>query len=133
MVGQNLPPRLVARGCTNVVILDKGPKNLNIKRKMYPHIAWEYACLTKPAYWRFYFNRVRFAVTLQAQIYGNDHRQFVRNNVNAGRLVLDAAKAAVRPGSFTSTHWGSSRQWTIFVPTSRNAESEWYWKAVFLA
>src|SRR5580692_10326233 len=77
LVGQNLIVRLRAQGYTDIVVLDKHRANLDMLGKLQPDIIAEYADVV---------------VMLQAQIGGNDHGAFVRNNLDSTRLILDEIK-----------------------------------------
>jgi len=92
LVGQNLVARLRARGYTNIVVLDKHRANLAILKRVQPDITAEYADLAEPGEWQRHFAGADVVVILQAQIGGNDYQEFIRNNVNSTRLILDAIK-----------------------------------------
>lgn len=93
LVGQNLVARLKAKGYTNIVVLDKHRANLAVLQRVQPDITAEYADLAEPGGWQRHFAGAEVVVMLQAQIGGNDYQEFVRNNVDASRLILDAVKA----------------------------------------
>ncbi len=93
LVGQNLVVRLKAQGFTDIVVLDKHRANLEVLKRLQPEIAAEFADLAEPGDWQRHFSGADVVVMLQAQIGGTDYREFVRNNVDATRLVLDAIKA----------------------------------------
>lgn len=93
LVGQNLVARLKARGYTNIVVLDKHRSNLSVLRQVQPDVVAEYADLAEPGDWERHFEGADVVVMLQAQIGGNDYREFLRNNVDSTRLVLDAIRA----------------------------------------
>lgn len=92
LVGQNLVARLRARGYTNIVVLDKHRANLEVLRQIQPDVTVEYADLAEPGDWLRHFRGAEIVVMLQAQIGGNDYQEFVRNNVDSTRLVLDEIK-----------------------------------------
>lgn len=92
LVGQNLVARLKSRGYTNIVVLDKHRANLAILKQVQPDIIAEYADLAVSGDWQRHFKDAEVVVMLQAQIGGNDYQEFVRNNVDATRLILDAIK-----------------------------------------
>lgn len=92
LVGQNLVARLKARGYSNIVVLDKHRSNLEVLKKVQPDITTVYADLSEPGEWLGYFDGADVVVMLQAQIGGNDYQEFVRNNVDSTRLILDAIK-----------------------------------------
>ena len=93
LVGQNLVARLKAKGYKNIVVLDKHRANLAVLQQVQPDITAEYADLTEPGDWLRHFIDADVVVMLQAQIGGNDYQQFVRNNIDSTRLILDAIKA----------------------------------------
>lgn len=93
LVGQNLVARLKAKGYKNIVVLDKHRANLAILKQVQPDITAEYAELAEPGGWLRHFENAEVVVMLQAQIGGNDYQEFVRNNVDSTRLILDAIKA----------------------------------------
>lgn len=90
LVGQNLIARLKANGYSDIVVLDKHRVNLEILRQVQPGITVEYADLAESGGWQRHFKDAEVVVMLQAQIGGNDYQEFVRNNVESTRLVLDA-------------------------------------------
>ena len=92
LVGQNLVARLVAKGYTNIVVLDKHQFNLAVLSQVQPNITAEYADLAVPGEWQKHFTGAEVVVMLQAQIGGNDYQEFVRNNVDSTRLILEAIK-----------------------------------------
>lgn len=93
LVGQNLVARLKARGYKNIVVLDKHRANIDVLRRVQPDITVEYADLAEPGAWQQHFVGADVVVMLQAQIGGNDYQDFIRNNIDSTRLVLDAIKA----------------------------------------
>jgi nucleoside-diphosphate-sugar epimerase len=92
LVGQNLVARLKAKGYTNIVVLDKHLRNLEVLRRIQPDIKTVHADLAKPGVWSRHFKAADVVVMLQAQIGGNDYSEFVRNNVDASRVILEAIK-----------------------------------------
>lgn len=92
LVGQNLVARLKAKGYTNIVVLDKHHKNIEVLKQVQPDIIVEYADLAEPGQWQRHFVDADVVVMLQAQIGGNDYQEFVRNNVDSTRLILEAIK-----------------------------------------
>lgn len=93
LVGQNLVARLSEKGYSNIVVLDKHRANIEVLKRVQPEITVEYADLAEPGDWKSHFVGADVVVMLQAQIGGNDYQEFVRNNVDSSRLVLDAIKA----------------------------------------
>lgn len=92
LVGQNLVARLKAKGYTNIVVLDKHRKNIEVLKSVQPDITVEYADLAERGQWERHFAGADVVVMLQAQIGGNDYQEFVRNNVDSTRLILEAIK-----------------------------------------
>lgn len=92
LVGQNLVARLRDRGFTNIVVLDKHHANIRILRALQPSVVVEHTDLAEPGDWRRHIADADVVVMLQAQIGGIDYDEFVRNNVDASRNILDAVK-----------------------------------------
>ncbi|MCR4538244.1 NAD-dependent epimerase/dehydratase family protein [Pseudomonas sp. 18.1.10] len=92
LVGQNLVARFKAKGYTDIVVLDKHRANLQVLKQVQPDITVEYADLAEPGEWQRHFVGADVVVMLQAQIGGLDYQDFVRNNVDATALILDAIK-----------------------------------------
>lgn len=93
LVGQNLVARLKAKCFSNIVVLDKHRANLEILKQVQPDITVEYADLAEPGDWQRHFVGADVVVMLQAQIGGNDYQEFVRNNIDSTRLILEATKS----------------------------------------
>ena len=93
LVGQNLIPRLKALGYTQIVVLDKHSKNLEVLRKLHPDIEIIEVDLSTPGAWQSEFSRADVVVMLQAQIGGLDYAEFERNNVHSTQHIL----AAINP------------------------------------
>lgn len=91
LVGQNLVPRLEARGY-RVVGFDKHPENTAILRKLHPGMEVVEADLALPGAWEAKLAGVDTLVILQAQIGGLDEAEFVRNNVTATQHLIEAAR-----------------------------------------
>ncbi|MES2817911.1 MAG: NAD(P)-dependent oxidoreductase [Pseudomonadota bacterium] len=89
LVGQNLVARLKAKGYSQIVVLDKHRENIEILKSVHPDITVEYADLAEPGDWQRHFVEAEVVVMLQAQIGGNDYQEFVRNNVDSTRLILE--------------------------------------------
>lgn len=92
LVGQNLVARLKAKGYTHIVVLDKHRANLAVLKQVQPDIVTEYADLAEPGEWQRHFEGADSVVMLQAQIGGNVYQDFVRNNIDSTRWVLEAMK-----------------------------------------
>ncbi len=93
LVGQNLVARLKAKGYTNIIVLDKHRANLAVLKQVQPDIIAAYADLAVPGDWLRHFENADVVVMLQAQIGGNDYQEFVSNNLDSTRLILQAIKS----------------------------------------
>ncbi|HLW74577.1 MAG TPA: NAD-dependent epimerase/dehydratase family protein [Gammaproteobacteria bacterium] len=91
LVGQNLVVELKAQGYTRLVALDKHAYNLEVLRKLHPDVEAELADLAEPGPWTESFAGAACVVQLHAQITGKFSGLFVRNNIEATKLVLQAA------------------------------------------
>lgn len=92
LVGQNLVARLRDRGFTQIVVIDKHRHNLEVLRRVQPEVTTVLADVSTSGEWERWFEGARVVVMLQAQIGGNDYQEFVRNNVDSTRLVLDLVR-----------------------------------------
>ena len=93
LVGQNLVARLKACGYTDIVVIDKHRANLAVLKNVQPDITAEYADLAVPGAWQEQIANADVVVMLQAQIGGHHVEDFVRNNIDATRLILEAIKS----------------------------------------
>lgn len=93
LVGQNLVARLKAKGYSNIVVLDKHRKNIEVLKQVQPDITVEYADLAEAGEWQRHFSGADVVVMLQAQIGGLEYQEFVRNNIDATALILDTIKS----------------------------------------
>ncbi len=92
LVGQNLVARLISKGYSNIIVIDKHHKNLEVLKLVQPKVIAINADLSEPGPWQMYFKDADVVVMLQAQIGGNDYSEFVRNNVDASRVILEIIK-----------------------------------------
>lgn len=92
LVGQNLVARLKEKGYSNIVVLDKHRANLEVLKRVQPDITVEFADLAESGDWQRHFVGADVVVMLQAQIGGNVYEEFVRNNIDSTRHVLEAIK-----------------------------------------
>jgi nucleoside-diphosphate-sugar epimerase len=92
LVGQNLIAKLKAKGYTNLVVIDKHRANLAVLKEVQPEVTTIYADLAEPGDWLHYFEYAEVVVMLQAQIGGNDYQEFIRNNVDSTKLILETIK-----------------------------------------
>ena len=93
LVGQNLVARLREKGYSKIVVLDKHRSNIEALKRLQPEITVEYVDLAKPGNWQGHFLVADVVVMLQAQIGGSNYQEFVRNNIESTRLILQAIKA----------------------------------------
>lgn len=92
LVGQNLVPRLTARGY-RVVGIDKHPANTARLRALHPEIEVIEADLSVAGPWMDAFADADAVVVNQAQIGGLDRAEFIANNVTATQRIVDAMRA----------------------------------------
>ncbi len=94
LVGQNLTSRLLARGNSQLVAIDKHAANMAIFRQQFPSVSAIQADLAKredvPA-WQSVLAGCDALVIGHAQIGGMNSSEFVRNNVQATERLLEAA------------------------------------------
>jgi len=90
LVGQNLVVRLQARGCRNLVVIDKHEANLAVLRGLHPDVVTLCADLSRAGQWQSHLENADVVVLLQAQIGGKRLAEFERNNIESTRLVLDS-------------------------------------------
>ena len=96
LVGQNLVPRLKARGFTDIVAIDKHAANSAILRRLHPDIRVIEADLASDDGWQEAIAACDVVVVCHAQIGGLNPDAFERNNVTATRRLIDAIKANER-------------------------------------
>jgi nucleoside-diphosphate-sugar epimerase len=114
LVGQNLIPRLKARGYADIVAIDKHAANTAILRKLHPDITIIEADLATADAWQAAVAEADVLVLAHAQIGGLDAAAFTANNVTATERVL----AAVRAKSPYVVHLSSS--------VVESATNDWY-------
>jgi nucleoside-diphosphate-sugar epimerase len=94
LVGQNLVPRLTARGFPEIVAIDKHPTNVKILEKYHPTIRVlnrDLAENNKVNGWEAELAGCQALVIAHAQIGGVEPEEYVRNNVVATERLLEAA------------------------------------------
>lgn len=89
LVGQNLVIRLKAAGYTDLTVIDKHAANVQVLREVHPDITVIEADVSQQGDWQSAFEGAAAVVMLQAQIGGLDEGEFVANNQNSTRLILD--------------------------------------------
>jgi nucleoside-diphosphate-sugar epimerase len=92
LVGQNLVVELESQGYSNLVAIDKHAYNLGILRALHPGIQVIEADLAESGDWPAALAGADCVVILHAQITGKHGAEFVRNNIDATRRVLDACR-----------------------------------------
>ena len=93
LIGQNLIPRLKARGYTNIVALDKHAANVAILRELHPDITVIACDLARDDGWQAAVADADVVVFSHAQIGGLDEAAFTANNVTATARVIEAVRA----------------------------------------
>jgi len=93
LVGQNLVLMLKEQGYENVVAIDKHAGNLEVLRGLAPGVETVVADLTEPGSWESRFDPEPVVVVLHAQITGKFSEEFVRNNIEATKRLLEAIRA----------------------------------------
>lgn len=93
LVGQNLIPRLKAAGFSNLIVIDKHLKNIEILRGLHPDITIIAEDMAVAGPWLNAFVDAAAVVMLQAQIGGLMEGDFTRNNITATELILNAIRA----------------------------------------
>ena len=93
LVGQNLVTRLVKRGYTNIVVIDKHRANLKALSLIHDSVEAVQADLSIPGPWQAHFDGADVVVMLQAQIGGLLYQEFIDNNVASTYLILDLVKS----------------------------------------
>jgi nucleoside-diphosphate-sugar epimerase len=91
LVGQNLVTRLQARGRHDIVAIDKHGANTAVLRRLHPGVEVIEADLAEPGAWQDRLAGADSIVIGHAQIGGLIEAEFIRNNVEATKRLLDAA------------------------------------------
>jgi len=91
LVGQNLLPRLKRDSQNEIVAIDKHPKNIAILRQLHPEIRVVEADLAEQGAWQQELEGCTHLVIGHAQIGGLYPEEYVRNNVKASELLIEAA------------------------------------------
>jgi nucleoside-diphosphate-sugar epimerase len=97
LVGQNLIVELKSQGYRNLLAIDKHAGNLRVLRELHPDVATIEADLAEPGAWRQALAGADCVIQLHAQITGKFPDEFVRNNLDATRNVLDAMREHAIP------------------------------------
>ncbi|GAC1339354.1 MAG: SDR family oxidoreductase [Acetobacteraceae bacterium] len=92
LLGQNLIQRLRARGVGTLISIDKHHANNQVLRQQHPDVTVIEADIASPGEWESALEHCSILVIGHAQIGGLNPAEFVRNNVEATRRLLDAAQ-----------------------------------------
>jgi nucleoside-diphosphate-sugar epimerase len=92
LVGQNLVIELKAQGYTRLVAIDKHHANLEVLRQLHPEVECIDGDVAEPGTWQDALAGARTLIQLHAQITGKFPAEFVRNNIDATRLVLETMR-----------------------------------------
>ena len=105
LVGQNLILMLAERGYADIVAIDKHVRNLEILRALVPSVKAVVADMAQPGEWEELFEPATLVFVLHAHITGKYPEEFIRNNIEATRRMLEAIK---RRGARYLVHVSSS-------------------------
>ena len=97
LVGQNLVPRLKARGYGNITCIDKNPTNTAKLRELHPDVIAIEADLAVPGEWSEALAGCDVLVCNHAQIGALTYAPFRANNIDATEHLLTAAKLHALP------------------------------------
>ncbi len=97
LVGQNLIPKLMAKGYTDLVAIDKHAANCAILRRQYPDLRVVEVDLAADEGWQQELTGCDALVVGHAQIGGLVPEEFVRNNIRATERLMEVAVAARVP------------------------------------
>jgi nucleoside-diphosphate-sugar epimerase len=92
LVGQNLVIELKAQGYTRLVAIDKHHANLEVLRRLHPEVECIDSDVAEAGAWQDALAGARCVIQLHAQITGKFPAEFVRNNIDATRLVLETMR-----------------------------------------
>jgi nucleoside-diphosphate-sugar epimerase len=92
LVGQNLVVELKAQGYTRLVAIDKHRANLEVLRQLHPEVECIDSDVAEAGAWQDALAGARCVIQLHAQITGKFPAEFVRNNIDATRLVLETVR-----------------------------------------
>lgn len=92
LVGQNTVTDLINQGYTNLVVLDKHKKNVEILKRMHPNITVECVDLADEGPWERHFENAEIAIQLQAQIGASSLEPFIRNNIDSTKNIIKVIK-----------------------------------------
>jgi nucleoside-diphosphate-sugar epimerase len=93
LVGQNLIPRLKAKGYADIVAIDKHRHNNTILHRLHPGIMVLDCDLTQDGVWQKAIANADVVILAHAQIGGLDEASFIANNITATARLIDAVRA----------------------------------------
>lgn len=97
LVGQNLIVELKSQGFSNLVAIDKHAYNMGILRQLHPDVTAIEADVAENGAWEDALSGAACVIQLHAQITSKFHEEFVRNNIDATRVVLSAIQRHAVP------------------------------------
>ena len=97
LVGQNLVLLMREQGYSDIVAIDKQTENLRLLAELNPGVRVLEADLATRGAWADEVTGASAVVVLHAQITGKTSDPFVRNNIDASRLVYEAIRRAGVP------------------------------------
>lgn len=92
LVGQNLVAFLKEAGYSNIVVIDKHKKNLDILKSLHKDTVAVYGDLSEEGDWERYIEGAKVLVMLQAQIGAKTYESFYRNTIKSTENILKACK-----------------------------------------
>jgi nucleoside-diphosphate-sugar epimerase len=115
LIGQNLIPRLKARGYNDIVAIDKHPANTAILRRLHPDIRIIEADLAHAEGWQEAVAGCDLVICSHAQIGGTNQLAFEDNNVTATRRLIEIVKT-------------NPKAYIVHISSSvvESATSDWY-------
>jgi len=115
LVGQNLVPRLKARGYNDIVAIDKNRANTEMLRRLHPDISIIEADLAVDDGWQAALSEIDAVIVSHSQIGGLDPNAFRANNVVATERLLGAIR-------------GGSSAYLVHLSSSavNSAANDWY-------
>lgn len=122
LVGQNLIPRLKARGFGDIIAIDKHPANTLLLRSLHPDIRVIETDLAAAGIWQNDIAGVDVIVICHAQIGGLDSAAYRRNNVTAMQHVLDAIRRRDIYVIHVSSSVVTSLAYDVYVETKQAQE-----------
>ena len=97
LVGQNLIVEMKSQGYSNLIAIDKHEYNLGLLANLHPDVRTIHADLAESGDWETAFAGAACVVQLHAQITAKETATFVRNNIDATKLVLTACQQHAVP------------------------------------